>query len=1747
MKKSFLLLLLTVFWLTANSQTATIQTLNGAIPGNNCSVDITLNGFSPDNIAAFQFTVHYDTTYLIFDTVSDWYTGISGVTVQLSTPGVIAVAYGEDFGVAVDGVLCKIHFTLKSNATSCYPVTWVGYPAPALFADSDYNEYTVTYGDGAVCTCNAVSITGQPADQNVCNAGNADFSVTAGGDAPFVYQWQYFNGSTWNNVVNGTPAGAVYTNSTSSTMSVSGITAAGNHLYHCYVTNCGGVNNATSNSATLAVNTAEVPTATLQTVNGAIPGNNYSVDISFDGFCPDIASFQFTVRYDTTDLTFINATDWYAGVSGVTLNTSNYYGTIHALTFGWADSPVSIDGVLCKLNFTNRTSGSCHPITWSDAPTVRLISDGSFNEYSVMYVDGQICSLCSGVSVSSQPTDQSVCNGGSADFSVALAGDAPFTYQWQYFNGSTWENVANGTPTGAVYTNANAGTMTVSGISASGTFQYHCYVTNCGGGFNATSNTASLFVGGSATPTATIQTVNGAIPGNNYSVDISLNGFCPDITSFQFTIRYDTTELTFIDATDWYAGVSGVVINTSNYYGTIHALTFGWADSPVAIDGVLCKLNFKNLTTGSCNPITWSDAPTMRLFADGSYNEYSVLYVDGQICSSCNPVTVTSHPSNQSISIGGSADFSVTAGGDAPVTYQWQYYNGSTWINVTNGTPAGAVYSNATASTMTVSGITAVGSYQYRCYLTNCSGNYNSTSNTATLTVNSGPTATIQTVNGAIPGNSIPVDITLNGFTPGDIQSFQFTIRYDTSCLEYDTVTDWYPGITGVLFQEASPGVIAFSYGESFGLVVDGVLCKINFTYKGTSPGCCPVTWDDYPTPRLFADSNYNEYVVNYIDGQVCYICTPVSITGQPANQTICTSGTTTFSVATNGSAPFTYQWQYYNGSVWSNVVDGIPAGAIYSNATTNTLAVSGITAAGSYSYHCYVSNCGGANNSTSNTATLTVNETITPLFTGLGPYCMNAIPGTLPGTSNNGITGTWIPATISTATSGTTTYNFTPTVGQCATPAAMQVVVNPLLPVSIGITADPAGPICMGTLVNFTATVANEGSSPVYQWTVNSVNVGSSSTYSSSGFATGDTVVCRLTSDLECASNNPAVSNSIVMFVKPSLTAGITIEAFDNPACTNETVTFVATPVNGGTTPAYQWYLNTTLVGTESTYSNNAINNGDSLICQLNSNEACVINNPTWSNTIHMIVNPVPVAEAGTYATYTSTPIIIGDPSSGPGTFSWSPAGGLDNPSIAQPSASPTVTTTYTLTVTSNGCIATDTVTITYGGSGHNISGKTRYAARANAGSPAPNFPTYNAVMYSIDNVIVILKTSPGGAELTRDTSDALGNYQFTNIGDGNYILSYDKYTVDSMQYGNDINAIDIALVKYYVGSDTIQDPSRCFGPEYKKAANVDNNLFINAVDIARIKSKVGAPYDPVKNFPKGNWVAMDQSVTVAGSDVVMDLNTICYGDYNASSTKYRDSLTNWGGVKALPLDFIVPSDEYVTTSDPTYFEIPLTISTKMNEFSAMGLELKYPGSDYKLVSAAMPRIAEKSGAVKINPSFEEILSDDGDLLVTDHDGVIRVVFATTNHFDVAANDEMIILGFRSLRNLPMGELEFKLSGTGVIGNQYGEENEDTYLLMPKVLVQGNTDGAFELEGYPNPFNDEANITYTLPENGMVKLKVYNAIGELVSEPVNEVQESGKHSLVFSSGNFPSGMYTFKLEFSGVSKTNCQVLKLIH
>jgi uncharacterized protein (TIGR02145 family) len=76
-------------------------------------------------------------------------------------------------------------------------------------------------------------------------------------------------------------------------------------------------------------------------------------------------------------------------------------------------------------------------------------------------------------------------------------------------------------------------------------------------------------------------------------------------------------------------------------------------------------------------------------------------------------------------------------------------------------------------------------------------------------------------------------------------------------------------------------------------------------------------------------------------------------------------------------------------------------------------------------------------------TMDIEVTTPITPTFTTIGPLLLNSSAPGLPTTSINGITGTWIPETINTTAEGTFTFTFTPTTGQCATTAIMDIEVT--------------------------------------------------------------------------------------------------------------------------------------------------------------------------------------------------------------------------------------------------------------------------------------------------------------------------------------------------------------------------------------------------------------------------------------------------------------------------------------------------------------------------------------------------------------------------------------------------------------------------------------------------------------------------------------------------------------------------------
>lgn len=262
-----------------------------------------------------------------------------------------------------------------------------------------------------------------------------------------------------------------------------------------------------------------------------------------------------------------------------------------------------------------------------------------------------------------------------------------------------------------------------------GTSYYYVVVS-----FNA-GNPACL-VGGSPAVTATV-TINGTIINTQPTAQNTCAG-----GSATFSVAASSSSgITYQWQVSTDGGVTwGNISNVAPYSGvTTASMTASGASLTAGFNGY----QYRCVVTGACTPINSSAA---------------VLSVNVLALTSASAVTICA---------GQSSSFSIIAS----TGQQWQYYNGATWNNVVNGTPANFTYTNATTATLNIATTAAAanGNYQYRCNATACS--LSLTSPTATLTLGPPAAGSITPLSTSGACGSLPsFTLTLGGGYGGGIQ-----------------------------------------------------------------------------------------------------------------------------------------------------------------------------------------------------------------------------------------------------------------------------------------------------------------------------------------------------------------------------------------------------------------------------------------------------------------------------------------------------------------------------------------------------------------------------------------------------------------------------------------------------------------------------------------------------------------------------------------------------------------------------------------------------------------------------------------------------------------------------------------------------------------------------------------------------------------------------------------------------------------
>jgi hypothetical protein len=258
-----------------------------------------------------------------------------------------------------------------------------------------------------------------------------------------------------------------------------------------------------------------------------------------------------------------------------------------------------------------------------------------------------------------------------------------------------------------------------------------------------------------------------------------------------------------------------------------------------------------------------------------------------------------------------------------------------------------------------------------------------------------------------------------------------------------------------------------------------------------------------------------------------------------------------------------------------------------YSAPTGGTLLLAGsntYTTASAGTYYADVVVTASGCRSTSRTAvTLTVNlSPAQPTATTAISYCQGAASTALTATATSGNSLRWhtvatggTPSTTaptpSTSTSGTQNYWVSQVSGTngCESTRLQIIVTINTVPAVPAVTT-PVTYCQNATAVQLTATITSPNTANWYTVPTGGTPSGTAPTPSTASAGTVNYYVSQ-TNSFSCESSR----SLIAVVVNPTLVPTVNNSASSTSACSGGAITFTATPVNGGTTPTYQWYYN--------------------------------------------------------------------------------------------------------------------------------------------------------------------------------------------------------------------------------------------------------------------------------------------------------------------------------------------------------------------------------------------------------------------------------------------------------------------------------------------------------------------------------------------------------------------------------------------
>jgi hypothetical protein len=386
-----------------------------------------------------------------------------------------------------------------------------------------------------------------------------------------------------------------------------------------------------------------------------------------------------------------------------------------------------------------------------------------------------------------------------------------------------------------------------------------------------------------------------------------------------------------------------------------------------------------------------------------------------------------------------------------------------------------------------------------------------------------------------------------------------------------------------------------------------------------------------------------------------------------------------------------------------------------------------------------------------------------------------------------------------------------------------------------------------------------------------------------------------------------------------------------------------------------------------------------------------------------------------------------------------------------------------------------------------------------APAASVSGRLSYINSENTAMHNEPIVLATETGDVVSTTTTDDQ-GDFIFTDVPAGSYTI----HSAPTAPWGGS-NATDaLIIMKHFTQVLTLVDLE-------KEAADVNSNEFINSLDALYVAKRF---VNQISSFPSGDWASHNSTVVVGSEGVTQDLGVICYGDVNASY------IPNY--LKPAPtVNLSTEGVKYISANES--IELPVYTNSDLNA-GAISLVINYPANLFDVTGV---KVADMEA---------------GNLVYNAQNGELRIAWYNSIPSIFNSNEAVAYISLKA-KSTTEGQVALSVDGSSEIANGTGVV-ETANLTIPKLAF---SNANFNVNVYPNPFKQSTEFTYTLPVEGNVSLKVYDMVGNVVSNIINGVEQAANtYKVSFDGSNLKQGVYTYKLTVTSASGDQVKVGRMV-